>query len=107
HDGTPVPKVIDFGIAKAMNQPLTERTLFTAYGEFVGTPWCMSPEQAALGGLEVDQRADVYSLGVLLYELLTGTTPFEVEAIRSRAFLEIMRIVREEEPPTPSARVNT
>jgi serine/threonine protein kinase/Tol biopolymer transport system component len=107
HDGTPVPKVIDFGIAKAMSQPLTERTLFTAYGEFVGTPWCMSPEQAALGGLEIDQRADVYALGVLLYELLTGTTPFEAEGVRSRAFLEIMRMIREDDPPTPSARITT
>jgi serine/threonine protein kinase/Tol biopolymer transport system component len=107
HDGEPVPKVIDFGIAKAMNQPLTEKTLFTAFGEFIGTPWCMSPEQAAMGGLEIDRRCDVYALGVLLYELLTGTTPFEPEELRSRAFLEIMRIVREEDPPTPSARLNT
>jgi serine/threonine protein kinase len=107
HDGTPVPKVIDFGIAKAMNQPLTEKTLFTAFGEFVGTPWCMSPEQAAMSGLEIDRRCDVYALGVLLYELLTGTTPFEAEAVRSRTFYEIMRIIREEDPPTPSARLDT
>jgi serine/threonine protein kinase/dipeptidyl aminopeptidase/acylaminoacyl peptidase len=107
HDGTPVPKVIDFGIAKATNQPLTEKTLFTAYGQFLGTPTYMSPEQAALGGLEIDRRCDVYSLGVLLYELLTGTTPFEHEALRSRAFMEVMRIIREDDPPTPSARLNT
>jgi serine/threonine protein kinase len=107
HDGTPVPKVIDFGIAKAMNQPLTEKTLFTAFGEFVGTPWCMSPEQAAMSGLEIDRRCDVYALGVLLYELLTGTTPFEAEAVRSRTFYEIMRVIREEDPPTPSARLDT
>jgi serine/threonine protein kinase len=107
HDGTPVPKVIDFGIAKATNQPLTEKTLFTAYGQFLGTPTYMSPEQAALGGLEIDRRCDVYSLGVLLYELLTGTTPFEHAALRSHAFMEVMRIIREEDPPTPSARLNT
>ena len=107
HDGTPVPKVIDFGIAKATNQPLTEKTLFTAYGQFLGTPAYMSPEQAALGGLEIDRRCDVYSLGVLLYELLTGTTPVESAALRSRAFMEVMRIIREDDPPTPSARLNT
>ena len=107
HDGVPIPKVIDFGIAKATNQPLTEKTLFTAYGQFLGTPTYMSPEQAALGGLEIDRRCDIYSLGVLLYELLTGTTPFELAALRSRAFAEMMRIIREEDPPTPSARLNT
>jgi serine/threonine protein kinase len=107
HDGTPVPKVIDFGIAKATNHPLTEKTLFTAYGQFLGTPIYMSPEQAALGGLEIDRRCDVYALGVLLYELLTGTTPFEPAALRSRAFMQLMRIIREEDPPTPSARLNT
>jgi serine/threonine protein kinase/Tol biopolymer transport system component len=107
HDGVPAASVIDFGIAKAMNQPLTEKTLFTAFGEFAGTPAYMSPEQAALGGHEIDRRCDIYALGVLLYELLTGTTPFEPERLRSRAFLEIMRIIREEDPPVPSARLST
>src|SRR3954453_22366993 len=77
HDGKPVPKVIDFGVAKATSQPLTQRTLFTAYGQMVGTPAYMSPEQAEMSGLDIDTRSDVYSLGVLLYELLTGTTPLE------------------------------
>ena len=105
HDGVPFPKVIDFGIAKATNQPLTEKTLFTAYGQFLGTPAYMSPEQAAFSGLEIDRRSDIYSLGVLLYELLTGTTPLDQSSLRSHAFHEVMRIIREEDPPTPSARL--
>ena len=105
HDGVPFPKVIDFGIAKATNQPLTEKTLFTAYGQFLGTPAYMSPEQAAFSGLEIDRRSDIYSLGVLLYELLTGTTPLDPSSLRSHAFHEVMRIIREEDPPTPSARL--
>jgi len=107
HDGTPVPKIIDFGVAKATNQRLTEKTLFTAYGACIGTPTYMSPEQAEMSGLEIDRRADVYSLGVLLYELLTGTTPFDTEVLRAAAFVEMQRIIREEDPPTPSARLST
>jgi serine/threonine protein kinase len=107
NDGTPLPKVIDFGIAKAMDRRLTERTLFTRFGQFVGTPQYMSPEQAAMTALDVDTRGDIYSLGVLLYELLTGTTPFEPERLRSAAYAEVCRIIREEEPPKPSTRIST
>jgi eukaryotic-like serine/threonine-protein kinase len=106
-DGRPVPKVIDFGVAKAIDQRLTERTLFTQLGAVVGTPEYMSPEQAKLSGLDVDTRSDIYSLGVLLYELLTGTTPLERRRLREAAFTEVLRRIREEEPPKPSARLST
>jgi eukaryotic-like serine/threonine-protein kinase len=107
HDGMPVPKVIDFGIAKATGQPLTERTLFTNFAQMIGTPLYMSPEQAEMSGLDVDTRADVYALGVLLYELLTGTTPFDRERFRTAGYDEIRRIIREEEPARPSTRIST
>ncbi len=107
HDGRPVPKVIDFGIAKATNAELTERTLFTEFRQFIGTPEYMSPEQAEMSGLDIDTRSDIYSLGVLLYELLTGTTPFEGQRLRSAALDEIQRIIREEEPPRPSTRISS
>jgi eukaryotic-like serine/threonine-protein kinase len=107
HDGVPVPKVIDFGIAKAVGQPLTDKTLFTGFAQMVGTPMYMSPEQAELSGLDVDTRSDVYSLGVLLYELLSGTTPFDKERMRTVGLDEVRRIIREEEPARPSTRVST
>jgi serine/threonine protein kinase len=107
HDTVAVPKVIDFGIAKATSQPLTERTLFTHFAQMIGTPLYMSPEQAEMNSLDVDTRSDVYSLGVLLYELLTGTTPFEGETLKQVGLDEMRRIIREEEPPTPSQRLNT
>jgi tetratricopeptide (TPR) repeat protein len=104
-DGTPVPKVIDFGIAKATGHKLTERTLFTAFGGMVGTLEYMSPEQAALSALDVDTRSDIYELGVLLYELLTGTTPLLRKRLKQSALDEALRIIREEEPPKPSTRL--
>jgi WD40 repeat protein/serine/threonine protein kinase/tetratricopeptide (TPR) repeat protein len=107
HDGSPVVKVIDFGVAKAINQHLTEQTLFTNFAQMIGTPLYMSPEQAELSGLDVDTRTDIYSLGVLLYELLTGVTPFEKKRLREAAYDEIRRIIRDEEPPKPSARITT
>lgn len=107
HDGTPVAKVIDFGIAKAMGQQLTDKTLFTGFAQMIGTPSYMSPEQAEMSGLDSDTRSDIYSLGILLYELLTGTTPCEQERLRTVAFDEIRRIIREEEPPRPSTRIST
>lgn len=107
HDGVPVPKVIDFGVAKATNQQLTEKTLFTSFAQMVGTPLYMSPEQAEMSGLDVDTRSDIYSLGVLLYELLTGTTPFDGKRLNRAALDEIRRIIREEEPPKPSTRLSS
>jgi serine/threonine protein kinase/tetratricopeptide (TPR) repeat protein len=107
HDGKPVPKVIDFGVSKAINQRLTEKTLFTHYGQMVGTPQYMSPEQAEMSGLDVDTRSDIYSLGVLLYELLTGTTPLDRQRLHSAGYAEMLRIIQNEEPPMPSTRLTT
>jgi serine/threonine protein kinase/WD40 repeat protein len=107
YDDKPVPKVIDFGIAKATNQKLTERTLFTAFGHIVGTFEYMSPEQATRNQLDVDTRSDVYSLGVVLYELLTGDTPLDRQRIRNAAWDEALRMIREEEPPLASSKVSS
>jgi tetratricopeptide (TPR) repeat protein len=106
-DDTPIPKVIDFGVAKATNARLTEQTLFTRFGQMVGTPLYMSPEQAGMSELDIDTRSDIYSLGVLLYELLTGSTPFDQQRIRQAAYDELLKIIREEEPPRPSLRIST
>jgi len=107
HDGKPVPKVIDFGVAKALSQKLTQHTIYTSLGQMIGTPMYMSPEQAELSGLDVDTRSDVYSLGVLLYELLTGATPFDEGKFKAAGFDELRRIIREDEPLKPSLRVST
>src|SRR5262249_21828673 len=107
YDGRPVPKVIDFGVAKATGPRLTERTLSTEVGAVVGTLQYMSPEQAELNQLALDTRSDIYSLGVLLYELLTGTTPREKKPLKETALLEVLGVIREEEPPRPSTRLST
>jgi eukaryotic-like serine/threonine-protein kinase len=107
HHGEPIPKVIDLGIAKATNQKLTEKTLFTQHATMIGTPTHMSPEQAEMSSLDVDTRTDVYALGVLLYELLTGTTPFPEKRMRSLGYGEMQRVIMEEEPQPPSTRLST
>ena len=106
-DGKPVPKVIDFGVSKALSQQLTEKTIYTAYGQVIGTPQYMSPEQAEMSEVGIDTRSDIYSLGVLLYELLAGTTPVDPVRLRSSGYAEMMRIIREEDPPRPSNKVST
>jgi serine/threonine protein kinase len=107
YDGEPVPKVIDFGVAKATGPRLTERTLYTELGSVVGTLEYMSPEQAELNQVDIDTRSDIYSLGVVLYELLTGTTPLQRKRLERTALLEALRIIREEEPPRPSNCLST
>jgi hypothetical protein len=106
-DGRPAVKVIDFGVAKALYQPLTDKTIHTQYAQMIGTPLYMSPEQAEMGGLDIDTRSDIYSLGVLLYELLTGTTPFDRKRFLKAAYDELLRIIRDEEPPKPSTRLSS
>jgi serine/threonine protein kinase len=106
YDGSPAPKIIDFGVAKATGPKLTERTLYTEFGAVVGTLEYMSPEQAELNQLDIDTRSDIYSLGVMLYELLTGTTPLDRKRLPGTSLLELLRIIREEEPPKPSARLS-
>lgn len=107
HDGKPVPKVIDFGIAKATNTDLTDKTVFTEFRQFIGTPLYMSPEQAEMSGLDIDTRSDVYSLGVLLYELVTGSTPCDRETIRGKNFAEIQIMIVDHEPVSPSTRLSS
>jgi serine/threonine protein kinase len=106
YDGKLVVKVIDFGVAKATGQPLTDKTLFTGFGALVGTPEYMSPEQVEVNNQDIDTRSDVYSLGVLLYELLTGSTPLTRTRVKEAALLEVLRVIREEEPPRPSTRLS-
>ena len=105
-DGKPIPKVIDFGIAKAIDQRLTEKTFFTQHGAIIGTLEYMSPEQAEISAMDIDTRADIYAMGVLLYELLTGSTPLQRPRLREAGYSEILRRIREEEPPKPSTRIS-
>jgi len=107
YDDRPVPKLIDFGVAKATERPLTEKTMFTQFGQILGTVEYMSPEQAEFNQLDIDTRSDIYSLGVLLYELLTAETPFDRSRLRSVAFDELLKIIREEDPPKPSVRLHS
>lgn len=107
HDGTPVPKVIDFGIAKATNRELTDKTMFTEFHQLIGTPAYMSPEQAEMSGLDLDTRTDIYSLGVLLYELLIGVTPLDLSTLRGKSFGDIQRIICDVEPSKPSTKLGT
>src|SRR5205823_6103609 len=106
-DGKPVPKVIDFGVAKAAGQTLTDNTLVTGFGAIVGTIEYMSPEQAGFNQLDVDTRSDIYSLGVLLYELLAGSPPFSRKELEKAGVLEMLRVIREQEPPRPSTKLST
>src|SRR5512139_3352241 len=107
HDGVPVPKVIDFGIAKATEGRLTDNTVYTQLHQFIGTPAYMSPEQAEMSGLDIDTRSDIYSLGVLLYELLAGSPPFSRKELEKAGMLEMLRVIREEEPSKPSTKLST
>ena len=106
HDGVPVPKVIDFGIAKATQHELTNKTVFTQFQQFIGTPAYISPEQAEMSGLDIDTRADIYSLGVLLYELLVGETPFEAKEMMQGGLDALRQIIREKEPLRPSTKLS-